>query len=46
MASPSPPAAETAGLGIDRPLKRTFVRILLIEIAMIGALYWMSQYFS
>ena len=46
MASPSPPTTETAGLGIGRPLKRTFVQILLIEIATIGALYWMSQYFS
>ena len=46
MAHPSPPPAETAGLGIDPPLKRTFVRILLIEAGTIGALYWMSQYFS
>ena len=45
MAHP-PTSADTTGFGIDAPLRRTFIRILLIEIGTVGLLYWMSQYFS
>jgi hypothetical protein len=46
MAEPSTPPAEATGFEIDGRLKRTFLRILIIEAATVVALYWMSQYFT
>jgi hypothetical protein len=46
MTEPQIPAGEPAAFEIDARLRRTFLRIVLIELATVGFLYWMSRYFS
>lgn len=46
MAELGTPPAEVTRFEIDATLRRTFLRILLIEVAMISCLYWMSRYFA
>ena len=46
MTQPQTPGGDAAAFEIDARLRRTFVRIVLIEVATVGLLYWMSRYFS
>ena len=46
MTQPQTPTGEVAAFEIDARLRRTFLRIVLIEVATVGVLYWMSRYFS
>jgi hypothetical protein len=40
----TPPAA--ADEPIEQDLTRSYVLIIVVEMLVIGGLYWMSQYFS
>ena len=46
MTQPQTPGGDVAPFEIDARLRRTFLRIVLIEVATVGLLYWMSRYFS
>jgi hypothetical protein len=39
-------SAGSDGAPVDAPLTRTFVTIIVVEIACIGALYWLGVYFG
>jgi hypothetical protein len=46
MTQPQMPPGAAPGFEIDARSRRSFVRIVLIEVATVGLLYWMSRYFS
>jgi hypothetical protein len=44
--SAGPSGSSSADAPADAPLTRTFVTIIVVEIACIGALYWLGVYFG
>ena len=45
MTQPQTPSGEAAGFEIDARLRRTFLRIVLIEVSTVGFLSWISRVF-